>query len=31
MFSLFWGLNNVFALMGMVRAALWEPEEAPDD
>jgi len=24
----FWGLNNVFALLGMVRAALWEPEDA---
>jgi cellulose synthase (UDP-forming) len=23
----FWGLNNVLALSGMVRAALWEPED----
>jgi cellulose synthase (UDP-forming) len=22
-----WGLNNVFAMLPMVRAALWQPEE----
>lgn len=29
--NVFWGLNNVFALLGMVRAAVWEPEEVHPD
>jgi cellulose synthase (UDP-forming) len=26
-----WGLNNVFAMLPLVRAALWKPAEAPQD
>jgi cellulose synthase (UDP-forming) len=24
-----WGLNNVFAMLPLVRAALWKPEDEP--
>lgn len=27
----FWGLNNVFAMLGMIRAALWQPMEENND
>ena len=27
----FWGLNNVFAMLGMIRAAFWQPMEENND